>query len=563
MISSVSDKVIEIPKKEDSLSDRLSKSCKNSENIVKREILSYYLNNKDSRKTFFVHEYLSESIFPSGYRVEESGSNFLKVIRGKCLPKSKGYADALEQRFSANVYIDGEVECLKLLNDLASTFRGMAYYKNNFITSTIDVDTNPVYIFNNTNVKDGLFTYSSGSLDGNYSVAKVLYKDKNNIFEDAVEIVEDSELIKEYGIVVREVLGFGVTSKGQAKRVGEWILATNRFENQTVTFTTDIQGLTLKPSDVIQIKDDKPSAVALQGRVISVDYDEKSIIVDRKIGVNLTGSPIKFLINSNVYNTSETSSEDLLGQDPNFEYFEIESIRNNVNKIYLHQGVNIEMVNAIASGSAFCIESVDSDSYDQSLYKVVNISEDDVNSYSFFCIKHNPLKYQTIDNKEFEQDESFNNSPVSFSSYKSSAELNISGFSSFYEVKKTKAFDVTLDKFDAFFTEGDSPVELEQDQLNFGELLIDFSSLKNQINSLSPSDDYYKSVENVLSDGGGFICRILYKNQSIKFKVASSDIGAKRISLGSIDNLLINNKPSSFLNIKFFVYNKENQIVEV
>lgn len=563
LISSISDKVIEIPTQEDSLSDRLSKSCKNSENVVKREILSYYLNAKSSRKTFFVHEYLSESIFPSGYRVEESGSNFLKVIRGECLPKSKGYADALEQRFSTNVYIDSEVECLKLLNDLASIFRGMAYYKNNFITSTIDVNKNPVYIFNNTNVKDGLFTYSSGSLDGNYSVAKILYKDKNNIFEDAVEIVEDSELIKEYGIVVREVLGFGVTSKGQAKRVGEWILATNRFENQTVTFTTDIQGLTLKPSDVIQIKDDKPSAVALQGRVISVDYDEKSIIVDRKIGVNLTGSPIKFLINSNVYNTSETSSEDLLGQDPNFEYFEIESIRNNVNKIYLHQGVNIEMVSAIASGSAFCIESVDSDSYDQSLYKVVNISEDDVNSYSFFCIKHNPLKYQTIDNKEFEQDESLNNSPVSFSSYKSSAELNISGFSSFYEVKKTKAFDFPLDKFDAFFTEGDSPVELEQDQLNFGELLIDFSSLKDQINSLSPSDDYYKSVENVLNDGGGFICRILYKNQSIKFKVASNDIGTKRISLGSIDNLLINNRPSSFLNIKFFVYNKQNQIVEV
>ena len=52
-------------------------------------------------------------------------------------------------------------------------------------------------------------------------------------------------------------------------------------------------------------------------------------------------------------------------------------------------------------------------------------------------------------------------------------------------------------------------------------------------------------------------------NQSIKLKVASNDIATKRISLGSIDNLLINNRPSSFLNIKFFVYNKENQIVEV
>ena len=44
---------------------------------------------------------------------------------------------------------------------------------------------------------------------------------------------------------VKEILGFGITTKGQAKRVGEWMLATSRFENQTVTFTTDIQGLTL------------------------------------------------------------------------------------------------------------------------------------------------------------------------------------------------------------------------------------------------------------------------------------------------------------------------------
>ena len=120
------------------------------------------------------------------------------------------------------------------------------------------------YIFNNSNVKDGHFSYSSGSVDGSYSVAKVVYRDKYSNYDQQVEIVEDSYLINIYGISTKEILGFGITSRDQARRIGEWLLATNRFENQTVTFTTDLQGLMLKPSDVIQIEDQYKNNFVLQ-----------------------------------------------------------------------------------------------------------------------------------------------------------------------------------------------------------------------------------------------------------------------------------------------------------
>ena len=211
------------------------------------------------------------------------------------LPKKLNYKDPLEKRFSCNVLIDNETEFLKILNDIASTFRGLTYCKNNLITATVDVDKPVSYLFNNSNVKDGVFSYSSGSVDGSYSVAKVVYRDKYLNYDQQVEIVEDSYLINIYGISTKEILGFGITSRDQARRIGEWLLATNRFENQTITFTTDLQGLMLKPSDVIQIEDQYKNNFVLQGRVIEVDYVNKYIVIDRKLNLNCTGQIIKFI----------------------------------------------------------------------------------------------------------------------------------------------------------------------------------------------------------------------------------------------------------------------------
>ena len=549
---------------EKDLSIRLGASCKNSEEKAKQSVIKFYSENYPDVE--HIVKYFSEDIFPSDYRPKDPSTNTVPVIVGKCIPKCIGYPDALENRFTANVYIDNSVECLKILNDLASIFRGMSYYKNNFITSTVDVDKNPVYTFNNTNVKDGLFTYASGSLDGNYSVAKVLYKDKNNVFEDAVEIVEDSELIKEYGIVVKEILGFGITSKGQARRAGEWMLATNRFENETVAFITDIQGLILSPSDVIEIKDEKTSSNTIQGRVVSIDYDDCYIIVDRKIDVNLIDSEINFIVDSTVVNPSKTvSSDGIFDENPNFQSFTIQSIENNSNKIYLHKDNNIDFLPAVADGTPFTINAIRSNDSSENLYKIVNIAEEDVNQYSFFCIKHSPNKYSSIDNKVFDARNENVNTPVSFSSYSTIKELDVSessGIVSFYDIETFKSTQVLQSNYDAFFSESDTTFDL-QNENSFGLLVVKFDELRTQIQNLSSSSTYYSAVNDILNNGGGFICRILYKNQSVKIKIPNSDVSAKRVLLGRVSNTVVENAESSFLNLKLFIYNNKDQIVEV
>ena len=560
----------------------LALSTQNTQDGAINHILQFIINNwtKPSYEQL-KSDYVLNNIFPefSGY----------DISWGKCLPRVDGYRDPLEPRFTANVLINNETECLKLLNDLASIFRGLTYYRNNLITTTIDVSKPIAYMFNNTNVKDGLFTYSTGSVDGNYSVAKVLYKDKYNKFEDEVEIVEDSELIKEYGIVSKEILGFGVTSRDQARRMGLWLLATNRFENGTVSFATDMQGIMLKPGDVIQIEDSFRSDYLLQGRVVSVDRSNKYIIVDRKIDVRFAGSKIKFLCDKTYDSFKDIASSDQFDNQERTDVIElfIERIENNTNKIYIQQpldfngNLNEEAFSdfyKIAESTPFIIQSdaiystsqeveekyTESNSLDnKNLYKIVSIGEQDVNEYSIFAIKFDRNKYLSLDNNIVDARKDVSKRTVNYSSSQNITELDLSGMnSSYYDLEKLTLNQVSQLVFDYSFSEDTSPFSGSK-YTNYSSLNLKFGLIKNFIQSRADAgEEYYIKVNELLSLGGGFLCKIISKNQSIRFKVPVVDAGNKVVFLGSFpDN--VTNVISSVSSIKIYIYDVENKIIEV
>jgi predicted phage tail protein len=77
------------------------------------------------------------------------------------VPDSYG---SLEPRFTINHIISSREEAYKVMNDLASIFRGMIFYANGSIFAVQDKFKKAVYQFNNSNVADGNFTYSSSSV---------------------------------------------------------------------------------------------------------------------------------------------------------------------------------------------------------------------------------------------------------------------------------------------------------------------------------------------------------------------------------------------------------------
>lgn len=539
-------------------------------------------NNQNNTNNYIVNSYLNDRVFPSDLD--------LTNLSGQCSPKVKNYREALEPRFTGNIYIDNETEALKLINDLSSIFRGITYYKNNLITSTIDVDKEISYLFNNTNVKDGIFTYSSGSLDGNYTVAKVFYRDKYNNFSEQVEVVEDSLLIREYGIIPKEILGFGVTSRDQARRLGLWMLATNRFENETVTFNTSLQGSLLKPSDIIQIEDQYKNSINLQGRVISVNYTEGYVVVDRKLRASLTGNIIKFLFINNLFTDDSNiqNSIDYGSSSKTNNVFEmkVDRIDNTNNRVYLDQnyvnedGENtFDFMGRIIASCPFIIVNKIKNQNIQKLYKIVSISEEDVNSYNVFCIRHDNNKYSLLDKGQISDSLNSDDNTISFSNFSNLVELDLSEIettddNSYYKIENlNNSPDVS--SFNFSFHENSQTLRLEDDENQnfvYQKLSIYFSKIKDFIidnKDDADPDNYYTKVYDVLRNNGGFLVVLYLRNQSIKFSVPYSIVqvgndtsNTRSIFLGRFYKT-ITNAITPTNGIRIYLYNKENKIVQV
>ena len=176
----------------------------------------------------------------------------------------------LEPRFTINYLITSREEAFKVLNDLTSIFRGIAYFANGSIFAVQDKYKLPVYQFNNSNVAGGNFTYSSSAKKARHSVAIVRYNDKRNFFQPAIEYLEDEESVRRYGIKEIETSALGATSRGQARRFAKWILQSESLETETVSFSMGQDGAYVQPGDVIQIYDNFRSPLKYSGRTNAV-----------------------------------------------------------------------------------------------------------------------------------------------------------------------------------------------------------------------------------------------------------------------------------------------------
>ena len=93
-----------------------------------------------------------------------SGFSLGSTVRtGSVVVEHNLYKPVLESRFSTNIYLDREQDAMNCLNDLAAVFRGMVYWNNGFVFISNDQFREPVMLFNNSSVRDGVFTYTGSS----------------------------------------------------------------------------------------------------------------------------------------------------------------------------------------------------------------------------------------------------------------------------------------------------------------------------------------------------------------------------------------------------------------
>ncbi|WP_082884052.1 host specificity protein J [Achromobacter ruhlandii] len=188
-----------------------------------------------------------------------------------------------EPRFTCNVYLQTTADAYRVVQDLASVFRGMAYWANSSVIAVADMPGDPVYTYSSANVIDGRFSYTGSALNTRYTVALVSWCDLTDMGRQKVEYVENREGIARYGIKQLEVTAFGCTSRGQANRVGKWLLLTSNLETRGVTFSVGLEHCQVRPGSIIRVADQHLAGRRIGGRIREATVSR--IVVDAELGI--------------------------------------------------------------------------------------------------------------------------------------------------------------------------------------------------------------------------------------------------------------------------------------
>ena len=285
---------------------------------------------------------------------------------GELVPDGFG---SFEPRFSCNINIQTSEQAYKLINDMCSVFRAMPYWSTGALTVSQDKPADTSYLFTLANVSEDGFSYQGSSRKTRPTVAVVSYLDLNTR-DIAYEVVEDQPGISKYGVIKTEISAFACTSRGQASRIGDWLLYSERYESEVVTFTASIDaGVVVRPGQVIEISDPVRAGVRYGGRIITASTT--TVTVDNATGLPTDNATLSVVLPDGTVET-----------------------RNILNRVGVILYVASPFTTAPNANSIWVVQTI---SIEASTWRVLTVQEQDGAQYSVSALAYNASKYTYIE----------------------------------------------------------------------------------------------------------------------------------------------------------------------
>lgn len=328
----------------------------------------------------------------------------------------------LEPRYAFNGVIADKTNVFDMIKSIIASFRGNLFYSNSEINFTNDRIKPIMAFFNNSNVKDGVFSYSNDRRDLQYNVIEVSFLDREDLYKKKIEYIEDADDIKNRGILRTTADTFGVTSRAHAKRIGEHIIYSCINEDQNVAFVSSLETLLCRPGDLISINDEVKTLKNHVGRVLYTDLASNAIYTNISLSsqdFNPSGliAEISLLIP-----TGKPQMEDFYNLAKSPSKLSINEIyKTDVPMRVTFQATGLMLSNTSPSldyGSAFFIDSgcsgyplmqdiingvpcsITLANTKQEIYKINSIKELNLNQYEVVAVKFDTGKFAEIENGE-------------------------------------------------------------------------------------------------------------------------------------------------------------------
>jgi predicted phage tail protein len=186
-----------------------------------------------------------------------------------------------EPRYECNLYLQTAVDAYKAISDIASVWRGMAYWGGGLFKAVQDVAKDSIIHFTNASVSEKGFKYAGTALKARHTVAHVRFNDPKDFYRARIIYVEDAEGVFKYGVRVRQLVAYGCTSESQAMRHARQVLIGERRETLGIEFEAGLEAHALQVGEIFDTYDNDQSSVVLTGRLIEVT--QTSATLDRDI----------------------------------------------------------------------------------------------------------------------------------------------------------------------------------------------------------------------------------------------------------------------------------------
>ena len=282
-----------------------------------------------------------------------------------------------EPRFAMNTIIGNQVSAYKLLQNMASVFRGMTYWASNTVNVGADhgnldgSDIDPVHLYNNSSVIGGVFSYSGTSVKTRSTKIRVNYNDPKNNYKVDQVVVQNSSLIDKFGLQEKEIVAFGCTSKYQAIRMGQYMLKSEELDGEVVTFSTGLDGLFVLPSQVFAVADLMRAGQRTGGRVSSATTTV--ITTDQTVQIPSGSSEeLTCILSDGTLETKDISNS---------------------------SGTTITVADAFSSAPlAQSVYAISTSNVQQQKFRCIDITDNNDGTYTITGVQHNDSIYDIADN---------------------------------------------------------------------------------------------------------------------------------------------------------------------
>lgn len=278
----------------------------------------------------------------------------------------------VEPRFQCHLLLNSREEIYNTIQEFVALFRGIAYYGAGSMVVLQDKPSDAQYLLGPSNVVGGNFSYSGSSQKTRHTTATVAYQSYDTLGEVEFEYVEDQEAIAKFGIINKEIKAMGCYSRGQAHRLGKWLLLSEQNLTETVTFAVGIDsGIILRPGMVIDIADPVKAGSRRSGRIAAATTTTITID-DAALTFNLSLAPtISVLLPTGLVETRSIASRN---------------------------GVTITVASAFSEApNPQAVWLIETNDIQANQFRVISVAEGDDGTYGITALSYNSSIYAAIE----------------------------------------------------------------------------------------------------------------------------------------------------------------------